>query len=344
MNRLSRCLAALSVASWVSLCASPAHAALTLCNRTSYVLYAATGAAVGSTVQVQGWSRVAPGLCQPVLQGDLAASAYYLYARTSQAHSGPARAWGGNVQICVKDSNFTNRDTINPAHCATDDYLELPFATVDTHHLRSWTATFSESPALASLPQAQLAGLKRLLRDSGYRIGAIDGAPDKATDAALADFHKRMKLAPTASVADVFDALETEALKSATPAGYAICNDTAKSVAAAIGQKLRSDWISHGWWKVAAGSCAKVMGDLTDEDSVFLFVQKIGGPPLVAGPNKFCVADIEFDIQGRGHCAQRGLNEFGFAETKVKGLTGFAAHVGGTGLIKAPPHRAGTSQ
>jgi uncharacterized membrane protein len=344
MNLLSRCLAASTLAICAALCASPAQAALTLCNRTSYVLYAATGAAAGNGVQVEGWSRVAPGLCQPVLPGDLVAPAYYLYARTSQAHSGPARAWGGNVQICVKDTNFTNRDTINPAHCATDDFFELPFATVDTHRLRSWTATFSESPALTSLPQAQLAGLKRLLRDLGYRIGAIDGAPDKAADAALADFRKRLKLAPTASVADVFDALETEALKNATPAGYAICNDTAKSVAAAIGQKLRSDWISHGWWKVAAGSCAKVLGDLTGADSIYIYVQKIGGPPVVAGPNKFCVADIEFDIQGRGRCAQRGLSEYGFAETRVKGLAGFAAHVGETGLIKTPPRHTGTSK
>ncbi|MEI9990749.1 MAG: DUF1036 domain-containing protein [Rhizomicrobium sp.] len=341
MNVLARCFPALLLALGLSLAASPSHAALTLCNRTSYVLYAATGTTVNGGVATQGWSRVAPGICEAVLPGDLTAPAYYLYARSSQAHSGPQRAWGGNVNICVKDTNFTNRDTINPAQCATDDFFGLPFATVDTHHLKSWTATFSETPQLTSLPQAQLAGLKRLLRDAGYRIGAIDAAPDRATDAALADFRKKLRLSPTASVADVFDALETEALKNATPAGYAVCNDTAKAVAAATGQKLRNDWISHGWWKIAAGSCAKVMDDLSAVDSVYLFVQRIGGAPLVTGPNKFCVADIEFDIQGRGRCAGRGLTELGFAENRVKGLMGFAAHVGETGLIKPPPRRPG---
>ncbi len=341
MSLPARCISALLIALGISLFASPSRAALTLCNRTSYVLYAAAGTAASGGVSAQGWSRVAPGNCQPVVQGDLIAPAYYLYARSSQAHSGPARAWGGNVQICVKDANFTNRDTLNPTHCATDDFFALPFAAVDTHRMKSWTATFSESPQLASLPQAQLAGLKRLLRDDGYRIAAIDAAPDKATDAALADFRKKLKLAPTATVADVFDALETEALKNATPAGYAVCNDTAKSVAAATGQRLRNDWISHGWWKIAAGSCAKLMADLGGIDSVFLFVQKINGPPLVTGPNKFCTADIEFDIQGRARCASRGLTELGFVETKVKGLTGFAVHVGETGIIKAPPKRPG---
>ena len=310
------------------------HAALTLCNRTSYVLYAANGTAVAGGAVAQGWSRLVPGGCNQVLPGDLTANAYYLYAKTSQAHAGPARAWGGTVPICVKDTSFNNRDAINPSRCASDDFFTLPFAVLDTHRMRSWTATFSESPMLTNLPQSQLAGLKRLLRDSGYRIGAIDGDPDKAAEGALADFRKKQKLAPTASVGDVFDALETYAMKTATPAGYSICNDTAKAVAAALGLKERNDWISHGWWKVPAGSCAKVMPDLAGADSVYLFVQKINGPPLVSGPNVFCVADLEFDIQGRNTCPKRGLTDAGFAETRVKGLAGFAAHVGETGLVK----------
>ena len=312
------------------------HASLTLCNRTSYVLYAATGTAVSGGVQAQGWSRLEPGGCHVVLPADLAAPTYYLYAKTALAHAGPARAWGGNASICVKDTTFDNRDGLNPNRCASDDFYPLPFAVVDTHRMRSWTATFSESAALATLPQAQLAGLKRLLRDSGYRIGAIDGSPDKAADGALADFRKKQKMAPKATVGDVFDALETNAMKTATPAGYSICNDTAKAVAASLGRKESADWISHGWWKIQAGGCAKVMPDLAGAESVFLFVQKINGPALVTGPAKFCVADIEFDIQGRDRCKQRGLTETGFAETKVKGLAGFAAHVGETGLVKVP--------
>ena len=195
----------------------------------------------------------------------------------------------------------------------------------------------SESPALATLAQARADGLQRLLRDAGYRIGALDGKPDKAADGALADFRKKQRLAATASINDLFDALETQALKTATPAGYTVCNDKAKAVAAALGQKVRNDWISHGWWKIAAGSCAKVASDLAGMDSLYLYVLKIGGPALVSGPNKFCVADIEFDIQSRTRCVARGLNEAGFAETRVKGLAGVAVHVGENGLVK-PGH------
>ncbi|HWD27007.1 MAG TPA: DUF1036 domain-containing protein [Rhizomicrobium sp.] len=334
MTLRARVLAALAFA--LGFAPVAGHASLTLCNRTSYVLYAATGAAVPGGVQTQGWARLVPGGCSTVLPGDLTAPSYYLYAKTAQAHAGPARAWGGNASICVKDTTFSNRDALNPSRCSSDDFYPLPFAPLDTHRMRSWTATFSEAQTLASLPDAQRAGLKRLLRDSGYRIGAIDGSADKAADGALADFRKKQKIAANATVAQVFDALETNAMKTATPAGYSICNDTAKAVAASLGQKERGDWISHGWWKIQAGGCAKVMPDLAGADSVYLFVQKINGPALVTGPNKFCVADIEFDIQGRDRCTNRGLTEQGFAETRVKGLAGFAAHVGETGLVKAP--------
>ena len=339
MTFWARCLAAVTLVAGLVSLAAPAQAAMTVCNRTSYVLYAATAAAVNGNALSQGWSRVAPGGCRVVLPADLTASTYYLYARSSQAHTGTARAWGGSNDICVKDTNFTAVNPLSAPRCQTDDFFQLPFAAIDTHRLKSWTATLSEAPAIATLPQAQLAGLKRLLHDVGYRIGAIDGKPDKAADGAMADFRKKLRLAPTASIADLFDALETEAMKTATPAGYAVCNDTAKSIAAALGQKQRNDWISHGWWKIAAGSCAKLSDAVQGVDSVFLLVQKIGGPPLLTGTNKFCIADIEFDIQGRANCAKRGLAEAGFAEVRVKGLSGFAVHVGENGLVKPMPKR-----
>jgi uncharacterized membrane protein len=337
MNFVSRCLGVLTLACGLAAVASPADAAMKACNRTSYVLYAAAGTAANTNVASQGWTRIAPGGCKTVLPSDLTAPAYYIYARSSLAHTGPSRAWGGSMDICVKDTNFSSQDPLSAAQCQSDDFFQLPFAQVDTHHLKNWTTTFSESPALATLAQAQLAGLKRLLGDVGYKIGAINGAPDKATDAAITDFRKRLRLSPGATMDDLFDALETEAMKTATPAGYSVCNDTAKSVAAALGQKQRNDWISHGWWKIAAGSCARLVSDLSGMDSLYLFVQKIGGPPLVTGPNKFCLTDIEFDIQGRSRCAARGMTEAGFAETRVRGLSGYSAHVGEGGLMKAMP-------
>jgi uncharacterized membrane protein len=317
--------------------AVPASASLKVCNRTSYVLYAATANDAHTGINSQGWARVAPGGCRVVLPADLTAPAYYIYARSSQAHSGPSHAWGGQRQVCVKDTNFATQNAFTSHDCLSDDFYQLPFASVDTHHLRNWTMTFSEASELATLPQAQFAGLKRLLHDLGYRIGAINGSPDKAADAAVADFRKRLRLAPNASVDDLFDALETEALKITTPSGYSVCNDTAKAVAAALGQKQGANWTAQGWWKIGAGSCAKLVVDLNGIDSLYLFVQKINGPPLVTGKDTFCVTDIQFDIQGRNNCSKRGLTGVGFLETRVHGLPGFSAHVGDQGLVKPPP-------
>jgi uncharacterized membrane protein len=315
--------------------ANPAAAALKICNRTSYVLYSATGVASPTSIATQGWTRVAPGDCQTIIQGDLSASAYYVYARSSLAYSGPSRAWGGDKPICVKDSNFSSHDPIPARECSSDSFFTLPFAAVDTHHMKSWTMTLSEAPFIGTLEQARAAGLKRLLRDIGYRIASLENGSDNQADRALEVFHKRMNLSPKATDADVFDALETEALKVTAPAGYSICNDTAKPVAAAIGEKTASSWISHGWWKIDAGSCAKAITAPLSAASIYLFVQKIGGAVLVSGDAKFCVADIEFDIEGRSRCKDRGLTEAGFAETRVQGVAGFAAHIGEAGLVLA---------
>jgi uncharacterized membrane protein len=313
----------------------PASAALTLCNRTSYILYVATATESASDIASRGWMRVVPGACQNILSSDLSAVALDIYAKTSQAHSGLARAWGGDRQICAQDSNF-NIHFPNTVHdCPSDNFYLLPFARIDTRHMASWTSTLSESPALASLTDARIAGLKRLLRDLGYPIAAIDGHPDKEAESALAGFRKRQHVKPGASAADLFNALETNAFKVATPAGYSICNDTAKPIAAALGEKSAANWISHGWWKIAPGACARAITAPLVTDALYLYVQRVGGPALVSGKDKFCVADIEFDIQGRSHCKDRGLGELGFAATSVKGLSGFAAHVGEGGLVLA---------
>ena len=213
---------------------APAQAALTLCNRTSYILYAATSAVQGGRSETAGWTRVAPGECQIARKEPLTAQSYLVHARSSMAHSGPARAWGGNQPICVKDGNFTLKQPAAKSSC-TDDSFALPFATLDNRGNRVWTMNFDEQPAM-TLTEAQLAGVKRLLKDNGYAIAQIDGKPDKATGLALADFRKRMHFDPNAGNAELFQALESEARKKIAPAGYTVCNDSPDALLVALGQ------------------------------------------------------------------------------------------------------------
>ncbi len=174
----------LAAAMLVSLCV-PAQAALTLCNRTSYILYAATSAIQSPRSDTQGWTRMAPGDCQLARKEPLTAETYLVHARSSLAHSGPARAWGGSYPVCVKDGSFTIRQSVTQPYCTAEDTFALPFAPLDNRGRSVWTMNFDEQPALGSLSAAQLAGVKRLLADNGYKVGAINGKPDKATGAAL---------------------------------------------------------------------------------------------------------------------------------------------------------------
>jgi uncharacterized membrane protein len=309
---------------------APAHAALTLCNRTSYILYAATSAIQSPRSETQGWTRLTPGECQLARKEPLTAETYLIHARSSIAYSGPARAWGGNYPVCVKDANFTIRQAVTQPYCTAEDTFALPFAPLDNRGKSVWTMNFDEQPVM-SLVQAQLAGVKRLLADNGYKIGAIDGKPDKYTGAALADFRKKMRFTATAGNAELFEALEREARKKIAPAGYTVCNESRESLLVALGQTDGAMPVSRGWWTVQPGACAKAVTTPLNGD-VFLLAQKKSGGTLVGGPQRFCTASAAFEIRGAASCAARGFVESGFAATPTKGLTGYVAHIGATGL------------
>jgi uncharacterized membrane protein len=313
------------------LCA-PAHAALTLCNRTSYILYAATSAIQSPRSETQGWTRIAPGDCQLARKEPLTAETYLVHARSSIAHSGPARAWGGSYPVCVKDANFTIKQTVTQPVCTTDDTFALPFAPLDNRGHATWTMNFDEQPGLGSLSAAQLAGVKRLLKDIGYKVGAIDGKPDKATGAALADFRGRMKFPPTAGNVELFNALEAEAKKTNAPAGYTVCNEAREPLLLAIAENSRGKAVSRGWWTVQPGACARLIATPLNSDVMYLLAQRKTGGTLVGGAQRFCTAPQAFEIQGAGNCAKRGYAEAGFAATPTKGRQGYVAHIAANGL------------
>jgi uncharacterized membrane protein len=310
---------------------SPAWAALTLCNRTSYILYAATSAVQSPRSDTQGWTRIVPGECQVARKEPLTAETYLVHARTSLAHSGPSRAWGGNYPVCVKDANFTSKQAVTQPYCTAEDTFALPFASLDNHGKSIWTMNFDEQPAM-NLTDAQLAGVKRLLADNGYTVGHIDAKPDKLTGAALVDFRKRMKFPVTAGNAELFDALEREARKKIAPAGYTICNESREVLLVALGQSGGGNAVSRGWWTVQPGACAKAITTPLTSDAIFLLAQRKGGGTLVGGPQRFCTTPAVFEIHGSQTCTARGFAEAGFAASLTKGLSGYVAHIGASGL------------
>jgi uncharacterized membrane protein len=311
----------------------PARADLRLCDRTSYVLETASSTIRNTDSLTQGWTRIIPGDCATVIKGRLGAASYLVYARSSLAHAGPAHAWGGAFPVCVKDGDFVLHQTVTQAYCTAPDTFDLPFAPVNFRGRRDWTMDFDESPALRSLTAAQLAGVKRLLTDNGYKPGAIDGSPNKLTAAALTDFRAKMKFKPQDGNDVLFAALERQAETRSAPQGYAVCNDTPDPLLAAIAENGPGQPRSRGWWRVAPKSCARAIATpLTGP--VYLLAQKLNGAVVVGGGEKFCTTSIIFDIEGRGDCATRGLAESGFAVTVGSGATGYVAHVGDKGIAR----------
>ena len=314
-----------------ALAATPAQAALTLCNRTSYILYAATSAIQSPRSQTQGWTRITPGECQLARKEPLTAETYLVHARTSLAHSGPARAWGGAYPVCVKDANFSSAQGVTQPYCTAEDTFALPFAPLDNRGKSVWTMNFDEQPAM-NATEAQLAGVKRLLKDNGYKIDRIDGKPDKATGAGLQDFRKRMKFAVTAGNTQLFDTLEREARKKIAPAGYTACNETRDVLLLALGQIEGGRPVSRGWWTVQPGACAKAVTTPLNTDAVYLLALRKSGGTLVGGGMHFCTTAAAFEIKGADNCSGRGLADNGFAATPTKGASGYVAHIGPAGL------------
>lgn len=322
---------------FLALASLPAQAALTLCNRTSYILYAATASVKSPSSETRGWTRVAPGDCRKARPEDLGAQSYLVHARSSLGYSGSSHAWGGNFPLCVKDTNFDIKQSVTQPYCTDTDTFPLPFAPVDTEGRRNWTMTFEEMPAYPSLTAAQLAGVKRLLTDNGYKIGPVDAQPSKPTEVALADFRKRMRFPLQAGNTELFNALEKEALKTNAPTGYTVCNDTNGTFLTALGD-AGGKGVSRGWWTVQPGACARAITAPLHSDAVYLLAQKKGGAMLVTGADKFCVTPQAFEIQGRSGCTSRDFQEAGFAKTNTKGKAGYVAHINENGLLP-PPQR-----
>jgi uncharacterized membrane protein len=196
--------------------------------------------------------------------------------------------------------------------------------------------TFDDQPQRSSLEMAQLAGVRRLLKDNGYKLAAIDAKPDKATGAALTDFRKKMKFAELDGNEKLFAALETEASKrGGAPQGYTVCNDAGSDVMVAVGEAAGADFVSRGWWRIASGACGRVITTPLSEKAIWLLAQKPGGATLVSGPDQFCTATDAFEIKGRSNCAARNFAQAGFARIPTQGRNAGIVHVDANGLVQA---------
>ena len=276
-----------------------------ICNETSYVLEAATARPDGRAILVQGWTRLRPGECRVAVTAPLARGTHYLYARTSSAHRGGRRQWGGDARLCVDpSSSFTIE---NPPQCAAMGLEERRFRRVQINKRDTWRTSFAEAEPF-TLARARAAGLQRLLDDAGYDIGQNRrGADPRRLAQAIAQFRATARLAPGASENQMIDALETAARRRAGQVGLTLCNRTHGRVWTAIARRRGEGWESRGWWPLNPGGCVRTIDEELIQELYYVYagLETPEGIRLLAAGMPFCTSPARFAIIGRDSCQDR---------------------------------------
>jgi uncharacterized membrane protein len=276
-----------------------------ICNETSFVLEAATARPDGRTIQVQGWTRLRPGECRLAVSAPLARGTHYLYARTSAAHRGGRRQWGGDAPLCVDPTDQFQIE--NPPRC-TDTYEVRRFRRVQINKRDTWRTSFSEATPYSQSRARQL-GLQRLLEDAGYEVREGRRSIDPRRFAqAIAQFRSTTRLAPNANEDQLIDALETAARRRSAQVGLTMCNRTRGRIWTAVARQRSEGWESRGWWALAPGGCVRTIDEVLTAEVYYIHASletAEGTRFLAAGGEPFCTSPARFAILGRTGCDTR---------------------------------------
>lgn len=294
-----------------------------LCNQTSYIVQAATGRPSGKAILVQGWMRLRPGECRTAAPAPLTRGVHYLFARTSTAHRGGRRFWGGAKQLCVDPSNSFAIE--NPRACEAMGLEARQFREVRINKRDSWRTNFTE-PDGYSLDSARTAGLQRLLLDAGVESRGVVGEMDpRRMTAAVSRYRQEARVSASASPEQLIDSLESAAQKRAARVGLTLCNRTAGRVWTAVARRRGEGWESRGWWAIGPNGCARTIDDALIQNVYFVHATMTvpqGERYLAAGGETFCISPAKFVVIGREDCAERLYDEALFTPISPQGREG----------------------
>jgi uncharacterized membrane protein len=296
-----------------------------VCNETSYILEAATGQPQGGAIQIEGWLRLRPGECRRAISGNLARASYFIYARTSSAHRGGRRQWGGERTFCVDPNAQFSFDS--PEDCASMGLESRNFREVLVGRRDGWRTILSEAEPY-SLFRARAAGLQRLLEDAGYDIREGRRVTDPRRVAqAIAQFRTLARLPANATEEQLIDALEAAARRRSNELGLTLCNRTESTVWTAMARRRGEGWESRGWWSVAPNACARVIDDALVQGVYYVHASMPTDQPgqdrlLAAGGAPFCTSPAKFAILGDDDCEGRYYDTALFSAITTRGRPG----------------------
>ncbi|MEX0645755.1 MAG: DUF1036 domain-containing protein [Parvularculaceae bacterium] len=301
--------------------ASGADAKYSLCNKTSYAISAAIGYVDGDRLATRGWWRLRPGQCKVVLTETTNPGRYFVYAEAVPGHRGPFRLWSGDTPLCVEASGFFNLR--NQEVCRDDPARSRAFFDVEVTPAAggNWQTDFAEA-ANFTVYSAEVAGVQRLLFDTGKSVGGIDGSLGRDTQRLITAYRKEKNLSEGSTIDDeLIDALIEDANARESKLGFFYCNKTTTPLWTAIAEPGEKDvYKSRGWYKLEAGDCAKVVkGQLTkDHYYVYAVIEDGRGELRLAGGDRsFCVNAVKFDVTSDLSCEDQELDQAVFRRVEV---------------------------
>ena len=295
----------------------------TFCNRTSYAVSVAVGIRNGGLWATRGWWIIPAGECKVVIKGALSQPAYYSFARSSFAHTGSIRTWGGSQTLCTGKGNF--QATSDGSDQCGPGFEAQGFAKIETNSKSAWTTTLSESANFKSLEQARIAGLQRLLYDLGRFDGPVDGVAGPKFSEALAQARSAFGIPGATDASTMYTKLLAEAAKTQAAAGLTFCNRTQDIVWTAMATDSQGKKRSMGWWRLQPGQCEKVIKDRLVDQYIYAFAsadRTEGVAQSWGGTNQFCTRDSSFEIEDAADCAGRGFTGTGFLQIDTLGRPG----------------------
>lgn len=308
----------------------------TFCNRTSYAVSVAVGIRNGGLWATRGWWIIPAGECKVVIKGPLTQTSYFSFARSSFAHTGPIRTWGGTQTLCTGKGNF--QATSDGSNQCGPGYEPQGFAKIDTDRRAAWRTVLAEATPYKNDEQARIAGLQRLLFDLGRFDGPIDGVAGPKFSQSLSDARTAFAIAP-ADAAALYNKLLAEAAKIQAGAGFTLCNRTQDIVWTALGLDSQGKKQSMGWWRLQPGQCEKVIKDRLVDRYIYTFAAADRSEGLAetwTGPKQFCTRDSGFEIEDVTDCQGRGFNSTGFLEIDTGGRPGITFEFAPRGSAAAP--------
>ncbi len=288
----------------------------TVCNETSFIIETASGRYEGQGIVVDGWKRLRPGACELLLEGALNPGIHYLFGRSSLAHRGGRRIWGGDSKLCIDPTGSFSVETL--PDCTVMGLEEREFRPVLIESRNRWRTTFTETET-RTLEQASAAGVQRLLDNAGVYSGRIDGHLGRQTRAAIGDFLTSKGLNANTSDGDLMDILEQAAVERSRNVGLTFCNRTDNRIWSAMARRRGEGWESRGWWLLEAGGCARVIDEPLLQAEHFAYAEMEAGEGQVRtlrrGSDPFCVSRSKFAITGREACEAAAFRTGQFVAT-----------------------------